>query len=57
MICPVCPKQRFNVEEDEKEWGPWLRAELPRKKKIMNSGGEGVFHSLTANHEVGGGFR
>jgi hypothetical protein len=57
MICPVRPKQRFNAEEGEKEWGPWLRAELPRKKKIMNSGGEGVFHSLAVDHEAGGGFR
>ena len=35
--CPVPKPQRINAEEGEKQWGSWIRAEIPRRNHYEKS--------------------
>lgn len=38
--CPIRKSQRVNGDDGEKDWGIWLRAEIPRRER-KGKGGTG----------------
>lgn len=51
--CPIRKNQRVNVDEGEKKWGTWIRADVPKREKYDKGGSNGWFNPSEAGSGSG----